>query len=83
MMLLPAGQQAKVVGDAVQGDGQGTHRRRKIHGVGQALHRLKEIVRFVECQTGQLREVGYHAGVVLGVGVEAGTSGRATDAQAA
>ena len=48
-----AGQQAQVVGDAVQCDSQGAHRGGKVDGVGHALHRLEQIVRLVQRQPGE------------------------------
>ena len=39
-----AAQQAQVVGDASQGDGQRAHRCAEMGGVGHALHPFKQIV---------------------------------------
>ena len=50
-------------------------------GVLHGLHRLKEVVRFVERQTGVLRQMRHHACMVFRMRIQAAAVGRAADAQ--
>jgi hypothetical protein len=79
----PGSQQAEIIGNADKGERQGAHGSREIDRVGHGLHRLEQVVGFVEFQARKLPQLHDHAAVVLGVGIQAGAHRGAAYTQAA